>query len=239
MRAPSRSQPRRCCRSATSARSWSPSRREARRSRTTPPINTKVAKAKPPKPAPTQVDAPRRAERQASAPSTYMAMVRPSLDPSRYASKRRKPEAAAAGSTDKAVPADPEPRPGFAATDELMPVAEAARAAGAGQWRRGAQWRWRTDPLGRGQPGQGRADVPSRSWSRKRTSPRRRARPPSWKSSVRRHPGQRSSSREAGRCRRKAKSEARAGSGQDRSPRQSLFRATGKRRPRRPDGGRV
>ena len=91
----------------------------------TPPIKAKVAKVKPPKPAPTQVDDQRRAERQASAPSTYMAMVRPSLDPSRYASKRRKPEAAAAGSPKKAAPADPEPRPGFAATDELMPVAEA------------------------------------------------------------------------------------------------------------------
>ncbi len=91
---------------------------------TTPPINSRVAKAKPPKPAPIQVDAPRRAEREASAPSTYMAMVRPSLDPSRYASTRRKPEAATATGPSKAAPADPEPRPGFS-EDELMPVAVA------------------------------------------------------------------------------------------------------------------
>ncbi|MEO8142438.1 MAG: SPOR domain-containing protein [Sphingomicrobium sp.] len=95
---------------------------------TTPRANAKVAKVKPPKPAPTQVavqtEAPqRRAERQASAPSTYFAMSRPSLDPSRYASRQRKPDAAAAGTPKKSAPADPEPRPGFVATDELMPVA--------------------------------------------------------------------------------------------------------------------
>jgi hypothetical protein len=100
---------------------------------TTPRIDAKVAKVKPPKPPPTQVaakaEAPqRRAERQASAPSTYFAMSRPSLDPSRYASRQRKPEAAAAGAPKKAAPADPEPRPGFAATDELMPVADLSEA---------------------------------------------------------------------------------------------------------------
>ena len=89
----------------------------------TPPINTKAAKAKPPKPATTRVEEPRRAEREASAPATYMASVRPSLDPSRYASKRRKAETTAAPAPKKAAPADPEPRPAFAATaDELMPV---------------------------------------------------------------------------------------------------------------------
>jgi tetratricopeptide (TPR) repeat protein len=91
----------------------------------TPPISAKVAKVKPPRPAPTEMAEPRRAERQARAPSTYMAMVRPTLDPTRYASKRPKPKANAAASPSKAAPADPEPRPGFAATDELMPVVEA------------------------------------------------------------------------------------------------------------------
>lgn len=100
----------------------------------TPPLKTRLAQAapprpkpvkvKPPRPAPAEVEAPRRAERMASAPPTYLAMVRPSLDPSRYASRQRKPEAPAASSP-KPAPADPEPRPGFAATDALMPVPEA------------------------------------------------------------------------------------------------------------------
>lgn len=89
----------------------------------TPAKNARVAKVKPPKPAPTQADAPRRAVREAAVPSTWMAMSRATLDPSRYASTRRKPEAAAVG-TPKKAPADPEPRPGVAA-DELMPVVEA------------------------------------------------------------------------------------------------------------------
>ena len=90
----------------------------------TPAMTARAAKAKPPKPVPAMVDAPRRAERVAAAPSTYMAMIRPSLDPSRYASKRRTPQAAVVGTPKKAAPADPEPRPGFTA-DDLMPVAEA------------------------------------------------------------------------------------------------------------------
>ena len=93
----------------------------------TPAMTTRVAKVKPPKPpkpVPAMVEAPRRAERVAAAPSTYMAMIRPSLDPSRYASKRRTPDAAAVGTPKKAAPADPELRPGFTA-DDLMPVAEA------------------------------------------------------------------------------------------------------------------
>ncbi len=105
--------------------------RRGTRVQKTPPIKTRVAqaapskpklaKASPPKPAPAEVESPRRAERQAAAPSTYMAMVRPSLDPSRYASRQRKPETAVT-SKERAAPADPEPRPGFAATDELMPA---------------------------------------------------------------------------------------------------------------------
>ena len=67
-------------------------------------------------------EAPRRAVREAAPPSTYFAMSRPSLDPSRYASSRRKAEAAAVATPKKAAQPDPEPRPGFA-TDELMPVA--------------------------------------------------------------------------------------------------------------------
>ena len=87
----------------------------------TPPKNAKV---KPPvKVAAITADAPRRAVREAPPPSTYFAMSRPSLDPSRYASKRRKPEAAAVASPKKAAEPDPEPRPGFSA-DELLPVAE-------------------------------------------------------------------------------------------------------------------
>ncbi len=89
----------------------------------TPPIGTKVAKVKPPRLAP-QVDEQRRAERQASTPSTSMAMARPALDPSRYTATRPKPEATTPPAPKKAAPADPEPRPGFAATDELMPIGE-------------------------------------------------------------------------------------------------------------------
>ena len=58
-------------------------------------------------------EAPRRAVRQAPPPSTYMSMVRPSLDPSRYASTRRpKPQPATptTGTRDSGD-ADPEPRP--------------------------------------------------------------------------------------------------------------------------------
>lgn len=87
----------------------------------TPPKNAKPAKPKPP----VQVaDAPRRAVREAPVPSTFFAMSRPSLDPSRYASKRRKPDAATAAVPRKAAEPDPEPRPGFAA-DELASIAEA------------------------------------------------------------------------------------------------------------------
>lgn len=85
----------------------------------TPPKNAKPAKAKPP----VQIaDAPRRAVREAPVPSTFFAMSRPSLDPSRYASKQRK-TAAPAAVPRKAAEPDPEPRPGFT-TDKLAPIAE-------------------------------------------------------------------------------------------------------------------
>ena len=84
----------------------------------TPPKN---AKGKPPiKVALKNPEAPRRAVREAVVPSTWMAMSRPTLDPSRYASVRRKPEATAA-SPKKAAQPDPEPRPGLA-DDDLMPL---------------------------------------------------------------------------------------------------------------------
>ncbi|HEV2043112.1 MAG TPA: hypothetical protein VGR05_00390, partial [Sphingomicrobium sp.] len=89
----------------------------------TPPKNTKV---KPPvQVAAKDVEAPRRAVRQAVVPSTWTAMSRPTLDPSRYASRQRKPDAAAA--TKKTAQPDPEPRPGFA-DDELMPLTAEAEA---------------------------------------------------------------------------------------------------------------
>ena len=88
----------------------------------TPPKNAKVKKAEVVSAAVGRPEAPRRAVREASVPSTYFAMSRPSLDPSRYASKRRKPEGSAAAPRKTAEP-DPEPRPGFSA-DELMPIDE-------------------------------------------------------------------------------------------------------------------
>jgi Flp pilus assembly protein TadD len=57
------------------------------------------------------VEAPRRAVQEASRPSTYMASVRPSLDPSRYASTRRPKTQVAATKTAKPAEPDPEPRP--------------------------------------------------------------------------------------------------------------------------------
>ena len=85
--------------------------------RVKPPVRTELKTAAVKNP-----EAPRRAVREATIPSTYFALSRPSLDPSRYASTRRKPEAAAVATSKKAAQPDPEPRPGFA-TDELMPVA--------------------------------------------------------------------------------------------------------------------
>ena len=92
----------------------------------TPPKNARV---KPPvkiaaaNPQVRDVEAPRRAVREAAMPSTYFAMSRPSLDPSRYASKRRKTDTAAVSLKPVAKAADPEPRPGFK-PDDLAPVVE-------------------------------------------------------------------------------------------------------------------
>jgi Flp pilus assembly protein TadD len=55
-------------------------------------------------------DAPRRAVRQAPEPSTYRAMIRPTLDPSRYASTRRETAVSSAGKRDEPGDSDPESR---------------------------------------------------------------------------------------------------------------------------------
>ena len=62
---------------------------------------------------PVQVaQAPRRAEKQAETINTWIASVRPSLDPSRYASSRRpKTQSATTDSSGGGAAADPEPRP--------------------------------------------------------------------------------------------------------------------------------
>ena len=85
-----------------------------------PPKNAKV---KPPVVQVATAEAPRRAVRLAPLPSTFFAMSRPSLDPSRYASRSRKPVTAAVSQKPVAKEADPEPRPGFK-VDELAPEAE-------------------------------------------------------------------------------------------------------------------
>ena len=97
---------------------------------TLPPIQMTPVKNAKPKPAPTvevaaATEAPRRAVRMAPIPSTYFAMSRPSLDPSRYASRSRKSDSASVTKTTPMKAADPEPRPGFA-IDDLAPVAEAS-----------------------------------------------------------------------------------------------------------------
>jgi len=94
----------------------------------TPPPGKAKKPAKPVKPV--QVaEAPRRAERMAEQPSTTFAMMRQSMDPSRYASSRRKPTPAAPRVASKDEPADPEPRPAFslpsAAADDLAPLPSA------------------------------------------------------------------------------------------------------------------
>ena len=95
-----------------------------------------AAKPKPAKPArvreqraPERVaEAPRRAVREAERANTTMAMMRPTLDPSRYASRRRTPARAVAGPP-APVPAkppepdpEPEPRPAFAEPLTTSPV---------------------------------------------------------------------------------------------------------------------
>jgi Flp pilus assembly protein TadD len=56
-------------------------------------------------------DAPRRAVREAPEPSTYRASIRPSLDPSRFASTRRPKSETAGGSSEDSADSDPESRP--------------------------------------------------------------------------------------------------------------------------------
>ena len=56
-------------------------------------------------------DAPRRAVQEAPKPSTYLASVRPSLDPSRYASTRRPSSVAKDARKPDVAESDPEPRP--------------------------------------------------------------------------------------------------------------------------------
>jgi tetratricopeptide (TPR) repeat protein len=77
-------------------------------------------------------EAPRRAVQEAPKPSTYMASVRPSLDPSRYASVRR-PKSQPTD-TRKAEPgdSDPEPRPAGRLDDiaKLLSVADSNDAGG-------------------------------------------------------------------------------------------------------------
>ena len=79
-------------------------------------------------------EAPRRAVQEAPKPSTYMSMVRPSLDPSRYASTRRPKTQPPA--TKKAEPADsePEPRPAGRLDDiaKLLSEPAADEASGDG-----------------------------------------------------------------------------------------------------------
>ena len=75
----------------------------------------KVVQQQAPKPAPKRVaEAPRRAERESEAINTWVASIRPSLDPSRYASSRRartKPEGVKPAATSDSGSADPSPRP--------------------------------------------------------------------------------------------------------------------------------
>ena len=72
-----------------------------------PPVYTRQQIQQPVK----LVEAPRRAVREAPAPSTYMASVRPSLDPSRYASTRRPKNQATTANKAEPAASDPEPRP--------------------------------------------------------------------------------------------------------------------------------
>lgn len=73
-------------------------------------VNTSNSRARPKQP-PKLAEAPRRAVQQAAQPSTYMAMVRPSLDPSRYASTRRPRTKEAGDAKARAAEPDPDPRP--------------------------------------------------------------------------------------------------------------------------------
>ncbi len=94
-------------------------RRKITQIQVAPPKNAKV---KPPAVQVAAVEAPRRAVREATIPSTYFAMSRPSLDPSRYASRPRKTASETVSKMRPSKEAD-EPRPGFK-IDDLAPVAE-------------------------------------------------------------------------------------------------------------------
>jgi hypothetical protein len=82
-------------------------------------------------------EAPRRAVQEAPKPSTYLASIRPSLDPSRYASTRRPKTQPAAPKKLESGDADPEPRPAGRLDDiaKLLsdssgePIADVADAA--------------------------------------------------------------------------------------------------------------
>ena len=86
-----------------------------------------VAKAAPKRVA----EAPRRANREAEPVNTWIASIRPSLDPSRYASSRRpKPKAdVAATSQSGGGSADPEPRPVVTAAEISPPPSPAGPPA--------------------------------------------------------------------------------------------------------------
>lgn len=76
-----------------------------------PRNSDKASKRQQPKKPPRQAEAPLRAVQEAAPPATYMAMVRPSLDPSRYASTRRPTANEAEETKTGPVQPDPEPRP--------------------------------------------------------------------------------------------------------------------------------
>jgi hypothetical protein len=78
-------------------------------------------------------EAPRRAVREAPKPSTYVAMIRPSLDPSRYASTRRPKTQASEARKPQAADNDPEPRPAGRLDDITKLLSETDASAGSGE----------------------------------------------------------------------------------------------------------
>ena len=77
------------------------------RQRATPPPGKPRQEAKKPV---KLAEAPRRAQQEASRPSTYLASIRPSLDPSRYASTRRPKTKSTTPAKPAESESDPEPR---------------------------------------------------------------------------------------------------------------------------------
>ena len=77
-------------------------------------------------------DAPRRATQEAPKPGTYLASVRPSLDPSRYASTRRPKTPPTSTNKTDSGDSDPEPRPGSRLDDiaQLLNETNAEEAGG-------------------------------------------------------------------------------------------------------------